>query len=214
MYTYIWGFSGGSDSKESACNAEDLGLILGWKDSLEKGMATHSSIRAWEIPWTEEPRWLQSMGSQRVRHDWVTNIFTFFTHVCILFEYTVGPCRLSTGFVLILISCCFWLNCVLSVSVYSCEVASVVSNSVRPHRWQPTRLPCPWDSPIKNTGVGCHFLLQCMKVKSENEVAQSCPTPSDPMDWSPQGSSIHRIFQARALEWGALPSPSICILEP
>ena len=53
---------------------------------------------------------------------------------------------------------------------------------MRPHRWQPTRLPHPWDSPSKNTGVGCHFLLQCMKVKSESEVAQSCPTLSDPMD--------------------------------
>ena len=51
-----------------------------------------------------------------------------------------------------------------------------MSDSMRPHRWQPTRLLCPWDSPRKNTGVGCHFLLQCMKVKSESEVAQSCPT--------------------------------------
>ena len=74
---------------------------------------------------------------------------------------------------------------------------SVVSNSVRPHRRQLTRLPGPWDSPSKNTGVGCHFLLQCMKVKSESEVAQSCPTLSDPMDCSPPGSSIHVIFQAR-----------------
>ena len=73
-----------------------------------------------------------------------------------------------------------------------------------PHRWQPTRLPCPWDSPGKNTGAGCHFLLQCMKVKSESEVAQSCPTLSDPVDYSPPGSSIHRIFQARVLEWGAI----------
>ena len=79
-----------------------------------------------------------------------------------------------------------------------------MSNSVRPHRWQPTRLPCPWDSPGKNTGVGCHFLLQCMKVKSESEVAQLCPTFSDPMDSSPPGSSVHEIFQARVLEWGAI----------
>ena len=85
-----------------------------------------------------------------------------------------------------------------------CCVASVVSNSVRPHRQQPTRLPCPWDSPGKNTGVGCHFLLQCMKVKSESEVAQSCLTLSDPMDCSLPGSSIHGIFQARVLEWGAI----------
>ena len=72
---------------------------------------------------------------------------------------------------------------------------------MRPHRWQPTRLPRPWDSPGKNTGVGCHFFLQCMKVKRETEVAQSCPTPSDPMDCSLPGSSIHGIFQARVLEW-------------
>ena len=79
-----------------------------------------------------------------------------------------------------------------------------MSDSVRPQRRQPTRLPRPWDSPGKNTGVGCHFLLQCMKVKSESEVAQSCPTLRDPMDCSPPGSSIHGIFQARVLEWGAI----------
>ena len=79
-----------------------------------------------------------------------------------------------------------------------------MSNSVRPHRRQPTKLPRPWDSPGKNTGVGCHFLLQCMKGKSESEVAQSCPTLSDPMDCSPPGSSVHGIFQARVLEWGAI----------
>ena len=79
-----------------------------------------------------------------------------------------------------------------------------MSDSVRPHRWQPTRLPHPWDSPGKNTGVGCHFLFQCMKVKSENEVAQSCLTLSDPMGCSLPGSSAHGIFQARVLEWGAI----------
>ena len=85
-----------------------------------------------------------------------------------------------------------------------CQVASVVSDSVRPHRRQPTRLPRPWDSPGKNAGVGCHFLLQCMKVKSESEVTQSCPTLCDPMDCSPPGSSVHGIFQAGVLEWGAI----------
>ena len=79
-----------------------------------------------------------------------------------------------------------------------------MSDSVRPHRWQPTRPRRPWDSPGKNTGVGCHFLFQCMKVKSESEVAQSCPTLSDPMDCSPPGSSVHGIFQARVLKWGAI----------
>ena len=72
-----------------------------------------------------------------------------------------------------------------------------MSDSVRPHRPQPTRLPRPWDSPGKNTGVDCHFLLQCMEVKSESEVAQSRLTPSDPVDCSPPGSSVHGIGQAR-----------------
>ena len=80
---------------------------------------------------------------------------------------------------------------------------SIVSNSVQPQRRQPTRLPRPWDSLVKNTGVGCHFLLQCMKVKSESDVAQSCLTLSDPMDCSPPGSSVHGICQGRVLEWGA-----------
>ena len=75
---------------------------------------------------------------------------------------------------------------------------------MRPHRQQPTRLPHSWDSLGKNTGVGCHFLLQCMKVKSQSEVAQSCPTLSDPMDCSLPGSSIRGIFLARVLEWGAI----------
>ena len=75
---------------------------------------------------------------------------------------------------------------------------------MQPHRRQPTRLPSPWDSPGKNTGVGCHFLLQCMKVKSESEVAQSCPTLRNPMDCSLPGSSVHGILQARVLEWGAI----------
>ena len=76
--------------------------------------------------------------------------------------------------------------------------------TVRPQRRQPTRLPRPWDSPGKKTGVGCHFLLQCMKVKSESEVVQSCPTLRDPMDCSPPGFSAHGIFQVRVLEWGAI----------
>ena len=75
---------------------------------------------------------------------------------------------------------------------------------MRPHRRQPTRFPHPWDSPGKNTGMGCHFLLQCMKVKSESEVAQLCLTLSDPNDCSLPGSSIHGIFQARVLEWVAI----------
>ena len=79
-----------------------------------------------------------------------------------------------------------------------------MSDYVRPHRWQPTRLHRPWDSPSKNTGVGCHFLLQCVKVKSESKVTQSCLTLHDPMDHSLPGSSIHGILQARVLEWSAI----------
>ena len=128
------GLPGGSDGKDLPCNAEDRIQFLGWKDPLEKEMATHSSTLAWKIPWMEEPGKL----------------------------------------------------------------------SVRPHRRQPTWLRHLWDSPGKNTGVGCHFLLQCMKVKSESEVAQSCLTLRDPMDGSLPGSSAHGIFQARVLEWGAI----------
>ena len=79
-----------------------------------------------------------------------------------------------------------------------------MADSARPHRRQPTKLLCPWDSPGKNTGVGCHFLLQCMKVKSESEVAQLCPTLSDPIDCSLPGSSVRGIFQAWVLEWVAI----------
>ena len=85
-----------------------------------------------------------------------------------------------------------------------CQVAPVLSDSVRSHGLQPTRLLRPWDSPGKNTGVGCHFLLQCMKVESESEVTQSCLTLSDPMDCSLPGSSIHGIFRATVLEWDAI----------
>ena len=79
-----------------------------------------------------------------------------------------------------------------------------MSDPVRPHRQQPTRRPRPWDSPGKNSGVCCRFLLQCMKVKRESEVTQSCPTLRDPMDFSLPGSSVRGIFQARVLEWVAI----------
>ena len=83
-------------------------------------------------------------------------------------------------------------NCTFTVNVYEPLFAFMYCGSY------------PWDSPVKNTGVGCHFLLQCMKVKSESEVAQSCLTLSDPMDCSLSDSSVHGIFQARVLEWGAI----------
>ena len=99
---------------------------------------------------------------------------------------------------------------VFPVVMYGCG-ASAAANSLQscltllwPHRQQPTRLPCPWDSPDNNTGLGCHFLLQCMKVKSEREVAQSCLTHHNPMDHNLPGSSVHGIFQAIVLEWIAI----------
>ena len=89
-----------------------------------------------------------------------------------------------------------------------------MSNSVQPHRPKPTKLPNPWDSPGKNIGVGCPFLLQCMKGKRGREVAQSCPILSNPMDCSPPGSSVRGIFQARVLEWGAIILALTLILFP
>ena len=94
------------------------------------------------------------------------------------------------------------------VSIYCCccWVASVVSDSVRPHRRQPTRLPRPWDSPGKNTGVGCHFLLQCMKVKSEREVVQSCPTLRTP--WTAAHQAPPSMGFCRQEYWSGVPLPS------
>ena len=125
-------------------------------------------------------------------------------HTSYMFLSAYQQC-MSVQFLYILIS--IWCRhhiCLCLSFWYYYYVASVVSDSVRPHRQQLTRLRHPWDSPGKNTGVDCHFLLQCMKVKSESEVAQSCPTLRNPMDCSLPGSPYHGIFQARVLEWGAI----------
>ena len=95
-----------------------------------------------------------------------------------------------------------------------CYVASVVSDSVRPQRRQPTRLPRPWDSPGKNTGVGCHFLLQCMKVKSESEVAQLCPTLVTPWTVAHQASSSMGFSRQEYWSGVPLPSPSVSLESP
>ena len=119
------------------------------------------------------------------------SLFVYFFLNVILYSYTthsntslpyfklLKPTHFKISFKWIYVymhMCCCCCRC--------CYVTSVVSNSVQPHRRQPTGLPCPWDSPGKNTGVGCHFLLQCMKVKSESEVAQPCRTLCNPMDCS------------------------------
>ena len=92
-----------------------------------------------------------------------------------------------------------------------CCVTSVVSDSVQPHRRQPTRLPRPWDSPGKNTGVGCHFLLQCMKVKSESEVAQTCPTLATP--WTAAYQAPPSMGFSRQNYWSGVPLPSPIYLD-
>ena len=86
-----------------------------------------------------------------------------------------------------------------------------MSDSVRPHRWQPTRLPHPWDSPGKNTDMGCHFLLQSMKVKSESEVAQLCPTFTTP--WTAAYQAAQTMGFSRQEYWSGVPLPSPRLAE-
>jgi len=135
-------------------------------------------------------RWSQPCSfSSDVSFFWVWFFFyrNIYLFIC-LCHVSVVACRIFFDFGT-------WDLLLLLLSRFSC---------VRPHRRQPTKLPHPWESPGKNTGVGSHFLLQCMKVKSESEVARLYPTLSDPMDCSLPGSSVHGIFQARVLEWGAI----------
>ena len=139
--------------------------------------------------------------SPQTRHVTLTTfskkpIFNFKLPISTIVKITVSQFRIP------LLPCsCSWIlkeaATATAKSLQSCPTVQI-------HRRQPTRLPRPWDSPGKNTGVGCHFLLQWMKVKSEIEVAQSCLTLNDPMDCSLPGSFIHGIFQARVLEWGAI----------
>ena len=99
--------------------------------------------------------------------------------------------------------CLEWeLVCIVHAAAAAAKSLQLSPTLCDPIDGSPSGSPVPGIQP--NTRVGCHFLLQCMKVKSESEVAQSCPTPSDPMDCSPPGSSVQGIFQARVLEWGAI----------
>ena len=160
-------------------------------------MATHSSVLAWRIPWMEEPAKLRqirtfSICSWKSWRNWK------------FLQQQQGKKKSEFECSLKKIFLSYWTKLNRNHCCCCCWVTSVMSDSVWPHRQQPTRLPRPWDSLGKNTGVGCHFLLQLMKVKSESEVAKSCPTLSGPMDCSLPGSSVHGIFQARVLEWGAI----------
>ena len=175
---------------------------LGQEDPLEEGMATHSSILAWRIPWTEKPDGLQSIGSQRVGHNWSDSAHTQ-TAWKIAKTYIFSLTGTKLYWKLICLCNMFLLYFPLTPKSNAAAAAAKSRQScltLRPHRWNPTRLPRPRDSSGKNTGVGCHFLLQSMKVKSESEVAQSCLTLCDPMDRSPPGFSVHGVVQARELE--------------
>ena len=188
-------------------------------------MATLSCILAWRIPWTEKPNRLQSMGFKEPNKTERLNTHTHtHTHTCAcsVMSNSLRPVDYSPpgssvhGILQARIQ--EWVampssrgssqprDQICITCTGCCWVTSVVSDSLRPYRWQPTRMPHPWDSPDKNTGVGCHF-LQCMKVKSESEVAQSCLTLSDPMDCSLPGSSTSMGF-SRQEYWSGVPLPS------
>ena len=139
-------------------------------DCSPPGSSVRRTLQARTLDWIAVS---SSRGSSRPRDDSVSLMFPV---------WAVGVFTTSTTWeicneILYILGCCCRCCC--------CQVASVVSDSVQPHRWQPTRLPRPWDSPGKNTGVGCYFLLQRMKVKSESEVAQSSPTLNDPHGLQP-----------------------------
>ena len=156
---------------------------------LNSGIISHFFKQSWFLLWEKSIK-NQNLGTE---------------HVCCLWSVVASrPLQLTLQGNI----------CVhTSLYVYAAATAKLLQScpTLQPHRRQPTSLSRPWDSPGKNTGVGCHFLLQCMKVKSESEVTQSCPTLSDPMDCSPPGSSIHGIFQARVLEWGAIAFSAVCV---
>ena len=196
-------------------------------------MAPHSSTLAWKIPWREEPGRLQSMGSLRVRHDWATSL-SLFTFMHWRRKWQPTPVFLpgeSQG-QRSLVGCHLWGShrighdwsdlAAAADTQHLCSQLlivffkwlpiqfqfshSVVSDSVRPHRWPPTRLLCLWDSPGKNTGVGCHCLLQCMKVKSESEVTQSWRLLATP--WTAAYQAPPSMGPSRQEYWSGVPLPS------
>ena len=185
---------------------------LGREDPLEKGMATHSSILTWRIP-MDRGAWQATVHGVANSQTWLT-MPTAAADRYMIERKIIDIDKLWASYAK---DNCLFPHCLATVARILCCCRSaverrVVFDYVRPHRQQPTRLPRPWDSPGKNTGVGRHCLLQCMKVKRESEVTQWCPTPRDPMDCGPPGSSAHGIFQARGLEWEPLPSPGILSL--
>ena len=142
--------------------------------------------------------WFYKFSFLDFTYEWYRTVFVFLCPIYFNILHSRSTCVVGNGRMSFIITEIYttsssFIHSLLLLLLLS-SFTSVVSDSVRPHRRQPTRLPRPWDSPGKNTGVCCHCLLQCMKVKSESEVAQSCPTLRDPMDCSLPGSSIHGIF--------------------
>ena len=187
--------------------------------------------------WREEPGRLHVIGLPRVGHDWSDlenmNAFWFLIFLTVLWGSWERLCSIHLLFFRNqeatqgMVSSGWWgkegkLTCIsifqafpsiVSINVLLAAAAKSLQSYPTlcgPHRWQPTRLPCPWDSPGKNTGVGCHFLLQCMRVKSESEVAQLCPTLCDPTDCSPPCSSV----QARDFPGKSTGVGCHCLLHP
>ena len=121
----------------------------GWEDPLVKEMAAHSSILAWKFPWISEPGRLLSMGSQRVGHDWATSLSLPFTFPKEPLIYSLEVSHV-------------WSHIICGVHAYACSVASVMSSSLHHQGLQPSGLLGPWDSPGRNTGVGCHVVVQLL----------------------------------------------------
>ena len=162
------------DSKASAYNTGDQVQSLGWEELLEKEMATHSSILAWKIPWMEKPGRLQSMGSQRVGHDWVTSLTQkeqgkeelYKIKVCVIFFLCIISLLLLRMSDIYSFQNIFWfkkkkkplffLMVLMKVSVSHL----VESNSLQPPELGPARLLHPWNSLDQNTGVGSYSFLQ------------------------------------------------------
>ena len=154
---YYGGFPGGSDGKESVCNAGDLGLIPGLGKSLGEGIGFPLQYSCLENAMNRGAWWATVHGASRSQTCWAA-----------------------------------------AKLLQSCPTLC------DPIDGSPPGPPRLWGSPGKNIGAGCHFLLQCMQVKSESEVSQSCPTLRHPMDYGLPGSPVPGIFQARVLEWGAI----------
>ena len=162
--------------------------------------ASHSSLRAGLTPWAYTYSYLLTWLSHTLDGK-VTKTETI-SYLSLILSLALDTVLVSQqAFNKYLLKQIDWL---IHTAAAAAKLLQSCQTLCDPTDGSPPGSPRPWDSPGKNTGVGCHFLLQCMKVKNESEVVQSCPTLSNPMDCSLPGSAIHGIFQARVLESGAI----------